>query len=326
MAKRHVLVLGGGPDSEREVSLKSAHFIAEALKASGNFASVTNQTIERVTLDELKAMPGDVVFPALHGGWGEGGPLQELLEADGRPFVGSGSGAARHAMDKVATKMTAVGLGIPTPEARVLDVRDAGRPLALPAVIKPVHEGSTVGLFVCRTEGDWALARRTIEEQRAAGGAGAERVYMVEPCVQRPGGRAARELTVGVLDGEALPVIEITPKDELYDYEAKYVRNDTRYVVGPALPPGVEGAVKGRTVALARAMGVRHLARADFMLDADNEGKGPGGGEPEAWFLEINTLPGFTDHSLVPMAARRVGLEMPALCTRLVEMAVRDHR
>lgn len=317
-----ILVLGGGPDSEREVSLKSAHFIALALRESGRFSAVHNQTIDRLTSDDLKKLPGDIIFPALHGGWGEGGPLQDLLESDDRPFVGSMSRAARHAMDKIATKFTARGLGIRTPDVHILDLRDGVCPLPFPVVMKPVHEGSTVGLFVCRSPQDWSEACATIADQRAT--AGEDRVYMVEPCIQRPSGKKARELTVGIIDGEALPVIEITPATELYGYEEKYTRNDTAYVVAPLLPPGVTERIQAQTVELAKSMNIRHLARADFMLDADNDG--PNAEFARAWFLEINTLPGFTDHSLVPMAARHVGMPMPALCAKLVDMAIRDHQ
>lgn len=311
-AKCRVLVLGGGPDSEREVSLRSAAGITAALLEAGYDA--VNRTIERISADELEREKAEVIFPALHGGWGEGGPLQDILEADGRAFVGSGSRAARHAMDKLATKMTAARLGIPTPDAHAMDVRDPVCPLPLPAVIKPVHEGSTIGLHVCRDHDDWARARRTIDEERYATAGGDGRVYMIEQAVLRADGRKARELTAGILDGRALPLIEITPAVELYDFEAKYNRNDTRYSVAPTLPAGVTERVQSQTLALAKAMGVRHLARADFMLDDDGT----------AWFLEINTLPGFTDHSLVPMAAKHQGMPMPALCAALVEMARRD--
>ena len=305
-----ILVLGGGPDSEREVSLRSAKGITDALLAAGYRAH--NQTIDRITQDQLAAMPGDVIFPILHGGWGEGGPLQDILEADGRPFVGSMSRASRHAMDKIATKFTAASLGITTPPVHILDARDSVCPLPLPVVVKPVHEGSTVGLFVCKTTEQWIWARRTIEESRHAGDM---RDYMIEPCVCRKDGRKARELTVGLIDNQALPIIEITPAVELYDYEAKYNRNDTTYTLDPALPPGVGEKIQRQTAQLAKAMGVRHLARADYMLDDD--------GTP--WFLEINTLPGFTDHSLVPKAARHVGMDMSALCAKLVGLAIRDH-
>lgn len=311
MAKTTVLVLGGGPDSEREVSLVSARCIADALDATSNYRA-ERRTIERINIDELRAMPGEVIFPALHGGWGEGGPLQDLLEFDGRPFVGCASAAARWAMDKIATKLEAQRLGIATPRAHVLDFRDQVCPMPFPVVVKPIHEGSTVGLHICRSGEEWARARRTIEESSLMGEG---RGYMIEPCIAGPNGAKARELTVGLLDGEALPIIEIRPAEGLYDYEAKYTRNDTEYLIDPPLPPGAAAAIRGQTEVLARSMGVRHVARADFMLD----------GTGTAWFLEINTLPGFTDHSLVPKAARKIGLEMPALCAALVEMAVRDH-
>jgi len=214
-------------------------------------------------------------------------------------------------MDKMATKFAAQGLGIPTPVPHILDARDVVCPLPYPVIIKPVHEGSTVGLFVCRNDEEWSWARRVIDEGYAGGD---RRVYMIEACVCGAGGSKARELTVGVLDGEPLPIIEIKPADGLYDYEAKYTRNDTQYVLDPVLPGGLTERLKERTVALFRKMGLRHVSRADYMVDAAGEG----------WFLEINTLPGFTDHSLVPKAAAHAGLAMPELCVKLAEMTLRD--
>lgn len=310
-------MLGGGPDSEREVSLMSSEAVANALNASGRFTA-HREVIDRLSADALRALPGDVIFPALHGGWGEGGPLQDLLEADGRPFVGSMSKAARHAMDKLATKLVALRLGIPTTEAWALDRRDHVPPCALPLVIKPVHEGSTIGLYICRTMEEWITARRKIGEETYGGEV---RAYMIEPMiggdVPLRGGKPTpgRELTVGVIDGRALPIIEILPAEGLYDYQAKYTREDTGYLLDPKLPAGVKDRIQDQTVRIAQAMGVRHLGRADFMLD----------GFGNAWFLEINTMPGFTGHSLVPMAARHIGVEMTELCGRLVEMAIRDH-
>ncbi|MGE3107499.1 MAG: D-alanine--D-alanine ligase [Phycisphaerales bacterium] len=315
----HVVVLGGGPDAERNVSLTSARFVAEALQSAGAFR-VTNLTIDRLSQAEVRAIDADVFFPVLHGLWGEGGPLQELLEADGRPFVFSGSRASRLAMDKVATKFAALSAGIPTTPTHVLDLRDSSCPLPFPVVVKPVHEGSTIGLHVVHSAAEWAAARRAIlddDAARQASGAPA-RSYMIEPkitgAVQGGVARRARELTVGILDGLALPIIEIVPAGDLYDYEAKYTRSDTQYLFDTALPAGVAERIRRDSEVLARAIGVRHAARADFMLDAD--------GTP--WLLEINTIPGFTDHSLVPKAAARAGIPMPQLCARLVEMARRD--
>lgn len=310
MSHVHVLVLGGGPDAEREVSLESARCVAEGLAGMPG-VRVTSRTIDRVDIDQLRAMPGEVVFPVLHGGFGEGGPLQDLLELDGRPFVGSKAPAARLAMDKLATKLVASELGIPTPRARALNTRDEGCPLEFPVVVKPVHEGSSVGVHFCADAGEYARAVRS-----AAGDVRAHpgRVYFVEGAVV-----GARELTVGWLDGEALPVIEIKPSVAFYDYQAKYQRDDTRYVVRPELPAGVRLEIQDGTGRLARAMGVRHLCRADFLLDAQGR----------AWLLEVNTMPGCTSHSLLPMAAGDAaegpGLSMGSLAKRLVEMAQRDH-
>ncbi|MBX3357039.1 MAG: D-alanine--D-alanine ligase [Phycisphaeraceae bacterium] len=304
-----VLVLGGGPDAEREVSIKSATAIAEALRASGAY-TVRLEIISTLSLDQLRALPADVVFPYLHGPWGEGGPLQDILELDGRPYVGSGPRSAREAMDKIATKAAALALGIDTPPVWILNPNDPVCPTALPVVIKPVHEGSTIGLHVCTSRAHYAAALAAVRAERDSG---VIRTYMIEPKV---GGQArARELTVGLLDRQALPVIEICPQDGLYDYAAKYTRDDTRYILDPDVPESVLKKISKATSRLARAMGLRHIARADFMLDSSNT----------PWFLEINTTPGFTDHSLVPKAARHAGIAMPELCARMVELALRDH-
>ncbi len=304
----HILVLGGGPDAERDVSIESSRCVAEALQIAG--FSVTRELIERLSADELARLPGDVIFPVLHGGWGEGGPLQDILESDGRPFVGCEALPARHAMDKIGAKLTAAAAGIPTAPLRTLDLRDAACPLPLPVAVKPVQEGSTIGLHICHTLEQWGRARAQIEREVIEGGAAsAARVYMIEPFIK------GRELTVGLIDNHALPVIEIIPAAGLYDYEAKYTRDDTQYVLRPELPVGVAERIREQSETLARAMGVRHVARVDFILDDAGD----------AWLLEINTMPGFTTHSLVPMAARAEGLDMPRLCARLVELALRDH-
>lgn len=300
-----VLVLAGGPDDERAVSLESAAAVAAALREAG--AMVHEETIDRPTVGELAAMPGEVVFPVLHGAFGEGGPLQDVLVALGRPFVGSGPNAARLAMDKLATKLVAASLGIPTLRACVLSAHDAVLPMELPVVVKPVHEGSSVGLHLCRDAAAWAQAHAAVSRDI---GARPGRVYMVEPMVR------GRELTVGVLGhGSAisvLPIVEIAAPGGVYDYAAKYDRDDTRYVVDPELADSLATECRDAAVTLTRALGVRHLARVDFLVDR----------EGAAWLLEVNTMPGFTGHSLLPMAARAIGIEMPALCAQLVRAAI----
>jgi len=297
-----ILILAGGPDAERDVSVAGAESVHAALEQRGVESCL--ETIDELSQEGLADFAGEVVFPLLHGSWGEGGPLQDLLLADGRPFVGAGARAARLAMDKVATKTIAASLGIPTTACVVVSPADAGCPFDLPVVVKPIREGSTLGLRICRSEDEWLDARA--EALRS------KRPTMVEPFV--PG----RELTVGWLDGRALPLIEVGAAEGLYDYAAKYERDDTTYTLTPSLPPGVAALLSDATNRLCAAVGIRHIARADFILDP--------AGTP--WLLEINTMPGFTDHSLVPMAAASPGgggLSLADLTLSLIEMARRDH-
>ncbi|MEZ6232578.1 MAG: hypothetical protein R3B68_00150 [Phycisphaerales bacterium] len=338
MSVASVLVLGGGPDRERQVSLWSAAGVAQALRESG--LTVHERTIDRVSPAELASMPGDVVFPVLHGSYGEGGALQDVLEASGRAYVGCRPEAARLAMDKVATKLAAARFGVPTAPAAVLNPSDDRCPLVFEhalgrgVVLKPIHDGSSVGVHLVRSPEQWTAAlaavRADIEQHPG-------RTYMVESLVcpvpdapkQAPGivvgvadgtasGSAAkpRELTVGVIDTPAgrlaLPVIRISPATEFYDYDAKYLRDDTRYDPVPAGDPIVT-LLQDRALRVAAAVGVRHLCRVDFI--------GPLGPPEHAQLLELNTMPGFTSHSLLPMAAGHAGIPMPSLCRMLVELA-----
>jgi len=288
-----VLVLKGGPDAERDVSIRSGTQVAAALARAG--FTVHDVTIDRLDAEALRALPGAVVFPVLHGAWGEGGPLQELLEADGRPFVGCRARAARLAMDKVATKAAVDALGVPTPRSQEL-VLGTDFALECPVVIKPADDGSSVDLRICRSTAEVARARLELEQRRGR--------LLAEEYIQ------GRELTVGLVGGECLPIIEVRPRTGTYDYEAKYNRDDTEYLLDPELPPGVADAVRAFSRAAWHAIGCRDVARADFMLDA----RGP-------WFLEINTMPGFTDHSLVPKAAAHAGIPMERLVSDLVARA-----
>jgi D-alanine-D-alanine ligase len=292
-----VLVLMGGPDAEREVSLLSGGAVAQALRECGRF-DVIEQVVDEPSAEELAARGGDVVFPVLHGPWGEGGALQEILDAVGMPYVGSRPTAAALAMDKLAAKQAVSTVGVRTPCAQRLESGDACE-LSPPVVLKPIDDGSSVDLYICRRAADIASARSRLHPARGA--------VMAEPYV------AGREVTVGILGNQPLPLVEIVPSEavEFYDYEAKYLRDDTQYVVDPRLPGDLEEQCMHAAVAAFNRVGCRDLARVDFILSDD----GP-------WFLEINTMPGFTTHSLVPMAAAALGLDMPALCGLLVDAAL----
>lgn len=313
----HVLVLGGGPDAERAVSLESSRAVAEALNAGGR-CTAELEVIDAPDVASLREMVDrtqpKVIFPVLHGRFGEGGPLQRLMDQVGVAYVGAGASASRLAIDKVATKDVAQLLlqdpafaraPIRVSISRTVDPADEAMPLELPFVVKPTFEGSTIGLHICKNESHWQAALAALRAR--------PRPMMAEPFV--PG----EELTAGIIDRghglRAIPIIRIAAASGVYDYDAKYVREDTSYEVGPQLSEGLTGVLARFTETLAKRMGIRHLARADFVHDPVNG---------TVTFLEINTMPGFTSHSLVPMAARAIGLEMTELCESLVEAALRD--
>lgn len=293
VAPLRVAVLMGGPDAEHEVSLRSGTQVVAALREAG--LEVTPLVVDRPGIEELRSLEADVVFPVLHGPFGEGGPLQERLEAAMVPFVGCGSAASRLGMDKLACKRAVAAAGVVTPEAEVLLPGLPSR-LEPPVVIKPVDDGSSVGVRLCETPRDVVEARQELEPRFKR--------LMIERLVR------GREITVGLLDGHPLPIIEIVPAEGFYDYQAKYLRNDTRYVIDPPIEPSHAERCRRDAAAAWKAIGCRDLARVDFLLDDD----GP-------WFLEINTMPGMTDHSLLPKAADRAGCPMPMLCRSLVERA-----
>jgi D-alanine-D-alanine ligase len=293
--------LRGGPDAEREVSLNSGREVASALRKSGRF-DVVDEVIDKPGLNKLREITSrcDVVFPALHGHWGEGGPLQQLLEELAVPFVGANPQAAAVAMDKLLTKSIVAREGVPTPASQELKSINDRCTVTPPLVLKPVDDGSSVDLRICRNASDVEAARRQLHPKRGR--------LMAEAYIE------GRELTAGIVCDQSLPLIEITTSTavEFYDYEAKYTRDDTGYVIDPPLPSGVAQQCISMAMTAYARLGCRDIARADIMLDAQNR----------PWFLEINTMPGFTTHSLVPMAARRIGLEMPALCATLIEAAL----
>lgn len=305
------MVLAGGPGGERAVSLRSGEQIASSLEAAGHEVLVRDVLPDDLSALDEAAGGVEVVFPALHGPWGEGGPLQRELEARGLAFVGSGSAAAELSMDKVRTKLLLGEAGLPTPAFQALGEGDVLE-LGLPVVLKPVCEGSSLGMAICGT----------MEEVEAARGSlhGAFGVLLAERFVR------GRELTVGVLGGgvrggaapvEACPVLEIRSAGGFYDYAAKYERDDTEYCFDLGLSEVAYRRIQALAERTHALVGAAHLSRVDLLLGEDD-------GAPQ--ILEINTLPGFTTHSLLPMAAREAGIETPELVRWLVELALKTPR
>ncbi len=293
MSKPTVAVLMGGPDAEQVISIRSGKAVASALDQSTEF-EVKRFVINKTTIEHLKHMDADAFFPVLHGPYGEGGPLQELLEECGIPFVGSTSEPARIAMDKHLTKDVAVKTGVKTPHWMPI-VNGSNVTIELPFVLKPTDEGSSVGLAICKSQEDASTAINNLI---------GDKPYIAEEFV------TGHEITISILDGEPLSVIEIVPPEDIgtYDFEAKYQRGDTSYLLNPEIPlhESVASALK-----MYEALGLRDLARIDFIVN-----------ENESMFLEANTMPGFTDSSLFPMAAKDCGFSMVELCEKLVQLAL----
>lgn len=295
-ASLRVTVLAGGPSAEREVSLESGRAVADALRRRGHQVAVAD-----IAPDNLSALdaPADVVFPALHGPFGEDGQLQGILERRRIPFVGSGADASAIAMDKVASKRCAIELGIRTSDFEVLEPGQQPT-LVPPVVVKPIDQGSSVGVQIVREEA--AL--------RAAVDAATRRFKraMVERFVE------GDEITVGIVENRPLPPICVRPKSAFYDYHAKYHDDRTEYLFDTGLSAAALASVSRDSLRLFERLGCRHLGRVDWIVDR--------AGVPH--FLEINTLPGFTAHSLTPMAAARAGVPFDQLVDQLVRMALKD--
>ena len=294
-----VAVLMGGRSAERSVSLKSGAMVLAALKKKGVDAQAFDPK-ER-GLDELIRERFDRVFVILHGRYGEDGTIQGALELLGIPYTGSGVLASALAMDKWRTKLVWQSSGIPTPRSELLsrdsDMHAVATRLGLPLMVKPANEGSSIGMTKVKT------ASALTEAYALA--ANYDRVVIAETFVD------GVELTAGILGDKPLPLIKLETPREFYDYEAKYQANDTRYVIPCGLPPDAERIVQDEALFAFRALGCRGWGRVDVMLDRS--------GKP--YFLEVNTSPGMTDHSLVPMAARHAGLPFEDLCLRILELA-----
>jgi D-alanine-D-alanine ligase len=294
MGKRFtkVAVLKGGISSEREVSLRSGSAVAQGLRDGGYDVTEVDIVAKDFTIP-----PGvEAAFVALHGQFGEDGGIQQILADMEIPYTGSGAESCRVAFDKVLTRNRLSDNGIPVPPGEVLkDSQERG--ISIPLVVKPPREGSSVGCHLVFEEGEWDAAFTDAASYSSD--------VLVEKYI--PG----RELTVGVVDGRVLPVVEIQTASEWYDFDAKYVTGETQYTVPAELDPETTRTLQEIALKTFQCLEAEGFGRVDFRLSPD--------GKP--YVLELNSIPGFTASSLLPKAAESAGIGFSELCCRIMEIA-----
>jgi D-alanine-D-alanine ligase len=287
-----LVVLKGGPSAERDVSLRSGAAAAEALREAG-------YQVDEVVVDDANFVVPDgteLAFLALHGTFGEDGQIQKILESRGIPYTGANADVSRIAFDKEKTKEKLRLRGVPTPEGQLVQKLDEVT-LPLPVFIKPNAQGSSVGTHPATTREELASA--------LADALKFDTVVLVERFIR------GKELTVGVLGEQVLPIVEIRPLDGFYDYTNKYTKGRTQYFCPAPLPAEITALIQQYALAAHRAIGDPIYSRIDFLLEDDVF--------PSC--LEINTIPGMTATSLLPKAAAAVGITFPQLCRRIVELS-----
>ena len=303
----NLIVLCGGESVEREVSLQSGQMVAAALQRRGH--NVSTRDISSHDLSALET-PADVFVLCLHGAFGEDGKIQSILDARGHRYTGSGAATSAIAIDKVATKAVWRNVDLPVPDEVVIEAddtermrRDKLRSIGYPIVVKPIDSGSSVNISIFNQQpmGDQptpvdAVAECTEEYGRC----------MVERLVE------GRELTVGILGETAMPVLEIRTNRIFYDFHAKYIDDNTEYIFSLPLADKLLVEVQRLAQLAHTSIGARDFSRVDLILEHDSHPK----------LLEINTIPGFTSHSLLPKAAAQAGIGFDALCQTMVEMAL----
>ncbi|WP_246004358.1 D-alanine--D-alanine ligase [Marinimicrobium koreense] len=289
-------VLYGGTSAEREISLQTGAAVLDALRQSG--VDAVGIDIGADTIAQLQATPMDVAFIALHGPGGEDGRIQGVLEYMGIPYTGSDVSASALAMDKLRSKQLWAGIGLSTPEFAVVnadsDWDQVLKNLGGDAIVKPAHEGSSIGMARVQSGAELAQAYRDAAHYDGS--------VLVERLI------TGSEYTVAILDGEALPPIKLETDHRFYDYDAKYLADDTRYLCPCGLDAEREQGLKALALQAFNSLGCRGWGRVDVM--ADHLGN--------FYLLEVNTVPGMTSHSLVPMAAQAAGLSFAELVVRIV--------
>ena len=301
LAGKRIALAKGGPGSERDISLATAKGVAEALTSLG----VEVLEIDVRGPDFVVPSGAEAVFNVIHGTFGEDGQIQRILEAKGIPYTGAGSVSSEFAFDKARSKARFVKCGVPTADYQLLTLATARREdvrISIPLVMKPLREGSSVGVHIIKEASGLAAA---IDDLKKFGGEA-----LVEPFI------AGKELTVGILGDQVLPVVHIQPRDGFYDISNKYPwltgSGGSDYFCPADLSAETTRAVQEAAMAAHRALGVEVYSRVDVLLDANER----------PFVLEVNTIPGMTATSLLPKAARAAGIMYPALCARILELSL----
>lgn len=323
MKPKNILVLMGGISSEREISLRSGSAIAKALEEVG--FNVTCIDVKDEKIEELNYLETDVAFIALHGYFGEDGGVQQLLESKGITYTGSEVNASKLAMDKLATKRCFVKAGLKTPDYLTItefqdydEIQNEVTKFGLPVVLKPTRNGSSIGISILK---DINNLRICLEKAFEFG-----YEILVEKYIK------GRELTVGILDETPLPIIEIKPATEFFNYDAKYKDNKTEYLIVKTsleekintdsnsinfigfLPPSLYNNAQEMALKAHKTLGCKGFSRVDMLMDCHGN----------LYLLEVNTIPGFTEKSLLPKAAKAAGIQFPVLCKKIVDIAYQN--
>ena len=299
---RKIGILMGGFSSEREVSLKSGQAVEKALSGLGyQVINIDFNDVPELTR-KLRAVNVECIFNALHGRFGEDGGVQEILDKLEIPYTGSGAVASRMAMDKIASRKIFETNHIPVPEYIVLNKKTSkehGLNLEFPLVVKPAHEGSSIGLSIIEDPAALFIAFKSAFAF--------DQEIIVEKYIK------GREITVGIIDENPLPVIEIVTKNKFYDFQSKYTPGMTDYIVPADLPDELACFAQDTALKAHKILGCRCFSRVDIMLDLNQC----------PVVLEVNTIPGFTRTSLLPKAAAASGIDFPCLCRMMIALALK---
>jgi D-alanine-D-alanine ligase len=301
---KKVAVLMGGISKEREISLRTGGAISAALARLGYDVREVDVGEGAELAAQLRDMRPDVAVVALHGKFGEDGCIQGLLEMIRIPYTGGGVLASSVGMDKIICKRVARELGVPCPPEMLFESEQqsaeqfvADFDMEFPVIVKPVREGSTINMTIVHRKDELLLGMRTALES--------DTKVIVEKYIE------GREVTVGLLNGEALPTLEIAPKSGFYDYKAKYTKGMTEYIVPARIGEAMAESLKRWSEIMCKAIECEGTVRVDYIVPNDEE----------AYFLEVNTIPGMTELSLVPKAAAHIGIEFDEVCERLLDGA-----